>query len=90
MTISTGLRRYAGFLATLGFARVAGTVLGAATLLFLIRALGVETYGFTGSHPDDDPMLSRAHGTDESVGISSLVSSTKSMIAIAWQMCNAR
>ena len=54
------------------------------------RPLGIITYGFAGHHPDDDPMLSRAHGTDESVGISSLVSSTKSMIAIAWQLCNAR
>jgi acetylornithine deacetylase/succinyl-diaminopimelate desuccinylase-like protein len=54
------------------------------------RPLGIVTYGFAGHHPDDDPMLSRAHGTDESVGISSLVSSTKAMIAIAWQICNAR
>ena len=54
------------------------------------RPLGIITYGFKGDHPDDDPMLSRAHGTDESVGISSLVSSTKSMIAIAYQICDAR
>ena len=27
------------------------------------RNLGIVTYGFTGSHPSDDPMLSRAHGT---------------------------
>ena len=27
------------------------------------RPLGVTTYGFSGSHPDDDPMLSMAHGT---------------------------
>ncbi len=53
------------------------------------RPLGIITYGFKGDHPDDDPMLSRAHGTDESVGISSLVSSTKSMIAIAYQICDA-
>ena len=38
------------------------------------RPLGVITYGFSGSHPEDDPMLSRAHGTDESIGIKSLVS----------------
>ena len=41
------------------------------------RPLGTVTYGFNGSHPDDDPMLSRAHGTDESIGISSLISGTK-------------
>ena len=47
------------------------------------RPLGTITYGFSGSHPDDDPMLSRAHGTDESVGINSLVSGTKIMLALA-------
>lgn len=47
------------------------------------RPLGTITYGFSGSHPDDDPMLSRAHGTDESVGISSLISGTKIMLALA-------
>lgn len=47
------------------------------------RPLGTVTYGFSGSHPDDDPMLSRAHGTDESVGISSLISGTKIMLALA-------
>ena len=54
------------------------------------RALGTVTYGFSGSHPDDDPMLSRAHGTDESVGIKSLVSGTKIMLALACSMCGAR
>ena len=47
------------------------------------RPLGTVTYGFNGSHPDDDPMLSRAHGTDESIGISSLISGTKIMLALA-------
>ncbi len=54
------------------------------------RNLGIITYGFTGSHPDDDPMLSRAHGTDESVGIASLISGAKCMIALAWNLCEAR
>jgi acetylornithine deacetylase/succinyl-diaminopimelate desuccinylase-like protein len=54
------------------------------------RNLGIITYGFSGSHPDDDPMLSRAHGTDESVGIASLISGTRSMLAIAYDMCGAR
>ena len=47
------------------------------------RPLGTVTYGFNGSHPDDDPMLSRAHGTDESIGISSLISGTKIMLSLA-------
>ena len=54
------------------------------------RNLGIITYGFTGAHPDDDPMLSRAHGTDESVGIESLISGAKCMIALAWELCEAR
>ncbi len=54
------------------------------------RNLGIITYGFTGAHPDDDPMLSRAHGTDESVGIESLISGTKCMLALAWDLCEAR
>ena len=52
------------------------------------RPLGTVTYGFNGSHPDDDPMLSRAHGTDESIGISSLISGTKIMLALAVDVLN--
>ena len=47
------------------------------------RPLGVTTYGFSGSHPDDNPLLNHVHGTDESVGIKSLVSGAKIMLAIA-------
>jgi len=47
------------------------------------RPLGTVTYGFSGSHPDDDPMLSHVHGTDESEGIASLLSGTKIMMALA-------
>ena len=54
------------------------------------RPLGTITYGFSGSHPDDDPMLSRAHGTDESVGISSLISGTKIMLALAIDVLGGR
>ena len=54
------------------------------------RPLGTVTYGFNGSHPDDDPMLSRAHGTDESIGISSLISGTKIMLALAIDILNGR
>ena len=50
------------------------------------RPLGVTTYGFSGSHPDDDPMLSRAHGTDESIGIKSLVSGAKIMLHLAYDI----
>ena len=53
------------------------------------RPLNVITYGFSGSHPDDDPMLSRAHGTDESVGIASLISGAKIMLALACSICRA-
>ena len=53
------------------------------------RPLNVITYGFSGSHPDDDPMLSRAHGTDESVGIASLISGAKIMFALACTICGA-
>ncbi len=51
------------------------------------RNLGIVTYGFTGSHPDDDPMLAMAHGTNESVGIASLISGTKCMLSLAFDMC---
>ena len=51
------------------------------------RPLGTITYGFSGSHPDDDPMLSHVHGTDESVGIASLLSGTKIMMALAIDTC---
>ncbi len=54
------------------------------------RPMGITTYGFSGSHPDDDPMLSRAHGTDESIGIKSLVSGTKIMLALAIDILHAK
>ena len=50
------------------------------------RPLGVVTYGFSGSHPDDDPMLSRAHGTDESIGIKSIISGAKIMLHLAYDL----
>ena len=54
------------------------------------RPLGTVTYGFTGSHPDDDPMLNFTHGTNESVGIKSLVSGTKIMLGLACDMLATR
>ena len=50
------------------------------------RPLGIVTYGFSGSHPDDDPMITFTHGTNESVGIKSLVSGTKIMLGLACDM----
>ena len=50
------------------------------------RPLGIITYGFNGSHPDDDPILNRVHGTDESVGIKSLISGTKIMLSLAYDL----
>jgi acetylornithine deacetylase/succinyl-diaminopimelate desuccinylase-like protein len=50
------------------------------------RPLGTVTYGFSGSHPDDDPMLANVHGTDESVGIQSLMSGTRIMVALAYDI----
>ena len=54
------------------------------------RPLGTVTYGFSGSHPDDDPMLNYTHGTNESVGIKSLVSGTKIMLGLACDMLAVR
>ena len=51
-----------------------------------MRPLGVTTYGFAGSHPDDDPAHNRVHGTDESIGIKSLVNSAKCMLALAYDL----
>ena len=54
------------------------------------RPLGIVTYGFSGSHPDDDPMITFTHGTNESVGIKSLVSGTKIMLGLACDMLAAK
>jgi len=50
------------------------------------RPLGITTYGFSGSHPDDNPALTFAHGTNESIGIKSLLNSTRVMLALAYDM----
>jgi len=54
------------------------------------RPLGIVTYGFSGSHPDDDPMITFTHGTNESIGIKSLVSGTKIMLGLACDMLAAK
>ena len=46
----------------------------------------METYGFVGAHPDDDPMLTNIHGTDESESVQTLVVSTKIMLGIAYDL----
>ena len=50
------------------------------------RPLGVVTYGFDGTHPEDNPLENNVHGTDESVSIRTLVTSTKIMLALAYEM----
>lgn len=45
MKVSKSLLRYGGFVASVTTARVVGTLLTAATFPFLVRRLGVETYG---------------------------------------------
>ena len=52
------------------------------------RDLGVITYGFRGTHPDDDPNTENVHGTDENYGVKSLVSSSKTMLGIIWELCD--
>ncbi len=54
------------------------------------RSLGTVTYGFTGAHPEDDPALTFAHGTNESIGIKSLLNGTGVMLALAYDMLAAR
>jgi O-antigen/teichoic acid export membrane protein len=45
LSVSKSLLRYGGFVLSVGTARVVGTVLTAATFPFLVRRLGVDTYG---------------------------------------------
>ena len=54
------------------------------------RPLGVVTYGFDGTHPEDNPLENNVHGTDESVSIRTLVTSTKIMLALAYEMLAVR
>jgi acetylornithine deacetylase/succinyl-diaminopimelate desuccinylase-like protein len=50
------------------------------------RPLGTTTYGFSAMHPEDDPMISFVHGTNESIGINSLINATKVMLTLAHNM----
>ncbi|MBK89817.1 MAG: hypothetical protein CL772_01390 [Chloroflexi bacterium] len=51
------------------------------------RELNVITYGFRGTHPDDNPDSENVHGTNENYGIKSLISSSKTMLGTIWEMC---
>jgi acetylornithine deacetylase/succinyl-diaminopimelate desuccinylase-like protein len=52
----------------------------------LVRPLGTIVYNFSPSHPDSDPDLVGAHCVDESVDIASLVTRTKMLVALAWNV----
>lgn len=52
----------------------------------LVRPLGVIVYNFSPSHPDADPDKAGAHCVDESVDIASLVTRTKMLVALAWNV----
>jgi acetylornithine deacetylase/succinyl-diaminopimelate desuccinylase-like protein len=52
------------------------------------RELGVITYGFRGTHPDDNPNSENVHGTNENYGVKSLISSSKTMLGTIWEICN--
>ncbi len=55
-----------------------------------LRPMGTVTYGFSGSHPDDDSLLDRIHGTNESIGVKSLISGTRIMLALAYDILAVR
>ena len=46
--------------------------------------------GFDGSDPEDNPLESNIHATNESVSIRTLVTSTKVMLALAYEMLAVR
>lgn len=52
----------------------------------LIRPLGTIVYNFSPSHPEADPDKVGAHCADESVDIASLVTRTKMLVALAWNV----
>jgi acetylornithine deacetylase/succinyl-diaminopimelate desuccinylase-like protein len=52
----------------------------------LVRPLGTVVYNFSPSDPDADPDKVGAHCADESVDIASLVTRTKMLVALAWNV----
>lgn len=53
---------------------------------WLIRPFGTIVYNFSPSHPEADPAKVGAHCADESVDIASLVTRTKMLVALAWNV----
>jgi len=51
-----------------------------------VRPLGTIVYNFSPAHPDADPDKAGAHCVDESVDIASLVTRTKMLVALAWNV----
>lgn len=49
------------------------------------RSLGAVTYGFVPGHPDSDPSLAGWHNINESADLRSLLSFTRSFVALAWE-----
>ena len=56
----------------------------------LVRPLGAVVYGFAPSHPDADPGLGGAHNKNESDDIASTVTSTRMLVALAWDVLRAQ
>lgn len=52
----------------------------------LVRPLGTIVYNFSPSHPDADPDMSGAHCVDESADVASLITRTKMLVALAWNV----
>jgi acetylornithine deacetylase/succinyl-diaminopimelate desuccinylase-like protein len=52
----------------------------------LIRPFGTIVYNFSPSHPGADPAKVGAHCADESVDIASLVTRTKMLVGLAWNV----
>ena len=52
----------------------------------LVRPLGTIVYNFSPDHPDADPDKVGAHCANESVDIASLITRTKMLVALAWNV----
>jgi acetylornithine deacetylase/succinyl-diaminopimelate desuccinylase-like protein len=55
----------------------------------LVRPLGAVAYGFAPAHPDCDPNLYGAHNKNESQDIASLITTTRMLLALAWETLGA-
>jgi acetylornithine deacetylase/succinyl-diaminopimelate desuccinylase-like protein len=52
----------------------------------LVRHLGVVAYGFHPSHPDSDASKNGAHNINESVAIADIMTQTRMLTALAWEL----